>query len=122
MDLPSITGMSNIVPSPNNIHQSLKSLNSLSISHSELRFRYNNYSVWFKEHCLEQLVANGRYSDSLPKGIHFDQFQNQIPKSTACLPQYIDIVNTVGHELLLIGENLVFLLLIPFQKFCSLIA
>jgi len=81
-----------------------------------------NYSVWFKEHCPEHLIANGRYRDSLNKVVHFDQFQKQIPKRTERLPQYIDIVHAVGQELLFIAENFVFLHIIPFQNFCSLIA
>jgi hypothetical protein len=116
MNLPSITGMSNIVRCKTNIHQPLKSFNRLAMSHSVPCSRDNTYSVWFQKYCPEHLIANGRYSNSLTKGVHFDQFQKQIPKGTARMPQYIDIVHTVGQQLLLIAENFYFLLLIPFQK------
>jgi hypothetical protein len=122
MNLTSITGMSNIVPCPTNIRQPLKGFARLANTHSVPCSRDNTYSVWFQKHCPEHLIANGRYSDSLPKGVHFDQLQKQIPKRTTRLHQYIDIVHAVGQGLLLIAENFVFLLLIPFQKLGSLIA
>jgi hypothetical protein len=56
------------------------------------------------------------------KGSILTNFKNKYPKSTACLPQYIDIVHAVRQELLLIAENFVFLLHIPFQNLSSLIA
>jgi len=121
MDLTSITGMCNIVPCPTNICQPLKGFNRLSMSHSVPCSRDNTYSVLFQKHCPEHLIENGWYSFCLPKRVHFDQFQKQIPKRT-CLPQYIDIVHAGGQELLLIAETFIFLLLIPFQKLGLLIA
>ena len=58
MNLPSITGMSIIVPSPTNIQEPLKSFNRLAMSHSVPCSRDNTYSVWFKKHCPELLTAN----------------------------------------------------------------
>jgi len=94
----------------------------LAISHSVRCSRDNTYSVNFQKLCPEHLIANGQYSNSLTKGVHFEKFQKKIPKRTARLPQYIDIVHAEGQELMLIAENFVFLLLIPFQKLGSLIA
>jgi len=104
-DLPSITSMNNIVSRPTNVRQPLKGLNRLAISHSVHSSRYNTYSVCFQKYCPEHVTANWRYSDVLPKWVHFDEIEKQFPKRTACLPQYIDIVHTVGQQPLLSAEN-----------------
>jgi hypothetical protein len=112
MNLPSITGMSIIVPCQTNIRQPLKGFNRLAISHSVPRSRDNTYSVWFQKYCPEHLNENLRYSDSLSIGVNFEQSQKRIPKCAACLLKYIDIVHTVGQKLLLIAEIFVFSFLV----------
>jgi hypothetical protein len=57
----------------------------------------------------------------LPKGVHLDQFKNQIPKSTACLPQYIDVVYAVSQQFLPVVKIFVFNPLIPGRKLGSFI-
>ena len=52
------------------------------------------------------LKSFGRYCDSLPKGVYFHQLKKQIPKCTACLPQYIGIVHAAGQKLFLIAKIL----------------
>ena len=84
-------------------------------------FRDNTYRICFQEHGPEHLVANGKYFNRLPKGVHLDQIQKEIPKSTACLPMYIDDVHAVGHQFLRIVENSVFNPLIPARKLGSFI-
>jgi len=85
-NFPPITGMRNIITRPTSVRQPLKSLNRLTIPHSVAPSRDNNYRIWFQKHGPEHLVANGRYCNDLPEGVHLDQFEKQIPKSTACLP------------------------------------
>jgi len=70
-----ISGRNNIVPRPTNVHQPLKCFNKLAIQHSVKHSRVNTYSVWFRKHCPELVIANGRYRDGLPKRVHFYQFQ-----------------------------------------------
>jgi len=122
MYFPPITGMTNIVSCSTNVRLSLKGFNILAVSLSVPSSRDNTYNIWFQEHRPKHLIANGQYCNGLAKGVYFNQFQKQIPKCAACLPQYIDIISAVGQELLLIAENFVFLLLVPFQKSGSLIA
>jgi hypothetical protein len=121
MYFPPITGMSDIAPGPINVRQPLNGLKRLAVYHSVPRSRDNTYSVRFKKHCPEYLIANGRYRYSLPKWVHLDQFQKQISKRTACLPQYVHIIEAVGQQLFLITKKFVFLLLIPFRKLGSLL-
>jgi len=102
-----ITGMSNIVMPPTNMRQSLKSLNRLAIPHTVAPSWDNTYRIRFLSHSQEHLFANRRYCDSLPKGVHLDHFQKQIPKSTTCLPQYIDVVHSVGQQFFPIVKNFV---------------
>jgi hypothetical protein len=116
MYFPPIIGMSDIAPGPTNVRQPLKGLNRLAVSHSVPRSRDNTYSARFQKHCPEYLIAYGSYRNSLPKWVHLDQIQKQISKSTACLPQYVHIIQAVGQKLFLITEKFVFLLLIPFRK------
>jgi len=116
MYIPPITGMNNIVSRPTNIRPPLKGFNSLAVSYSVPSSRDNTYSIRFQEHRPENLIANGRYCNGLAEWVHFNQFQKQIAKCTACLPQYINIINAVGQELL------IFLFLVPSQKSGSFIA
>jgi hypothetical protein len=122
MLLPPIAGMNNIVPILTNVRQSLNCFNSLSVSHAVTPSRDNIYSVRFQEHGSENLIANGRYFDSLPKGVNVDHFQKQFPERTTCLHQYINVVLALGQELFLIVEGFTSLLLMPFQKLGSLTA
>ena len=98
MNFPRITGVSNIVTRPTNVHQPFKSLNSLAVSHTVAPSRDNTYRIRFQKHGPEHLIANGRYCNGLPRWVHLDQIQKQILKSTARLPQYIDVVHTVGQQ------------------------
>jgi len=99
-----ITGMSNIVTRATIVRQPLRSL-ILVIPHSVAPCYDNTYITWFPKHGTEQLVANGRYFDNSPKGIHLDQFQKEFPKSTACLRQYIEVVCAVCQQILPIVTN-----------------
>jgi len=111
-NFPPTTGMRNITR-PTNVRQPLKSLNRLTIPHTVAPSRDNTYRILLQNHGSEYLFANGRYCNGLPKGLHFDQFQKQISKSTACLPQYIGIVHAVGQQFLPIVKNFVSNPLIP---------
>jgi hypothetical protein len=73
MNIPPIAGMNYIVTSLANVRQPLNCFNRLAVSHAVTHSRDNTYSVRFKELCSENLIANGRFSNSLPKGGHFDQ-------------------------------------------------
>jgi len=50
-----------------------------------------------------------------------EQVQKQIPKSTGCLTQYIDVVHTLGQQFLPIVKNVVFYTLMPGRKLDSFI-
>ena len=89
INFPPITGMNNVVTRPTYVRRPLNSLNRLTIPHTLAPSRDNTYRIWFQKNGTEHLLLKGRYYDSLRKGVHLDQFQIQIPKSTACLPQYI---------------------------------
>jgi hypothetical protein len=102
MYFPPITGMSNIVPCPINVCQPLRDLNRLAVSHKVPRSRDNTYSVRFQKHGPKYLISNGRYCYSLPKWFHLAKFQKQISKSVAFLPQYVNIIEAVGQQLVLI--------------------
>ena len=91
-----------------NIRQPLKSLNNMVVSYLVHRSRDNTSSVRFQKHRPEHVIANGRYSDSVPKGFHCEQFQKQISKCKTFLSHYIEIVHAVGQELLLIAESFLF--------------
>ena len=110
MNLPSISGMIIIFTFPTNIRQALKDFNNLVIFHSVPCSMDDTYSVLSQKHFPEHLIANGGYSVSMTKGFHFDQYQKEIPKPTACVPQYVNIVHAVGEELLLFYK---------FLSFCS---
>ena len=103
-----IYGMNNIVTLLTNVRQALKGFSRLVVSDSGPHSRDNTNSVWLKKDRSEHLIANGRYSYSLPKGVYFNQLQKEIPKCTICLPHYIIIVQVVGKQLLLIAKKLLF--------------
>jgi hypothetical protein len=100
--------------------QPLKTYNRLVVSHTVPISKDNTYSIWDHKHCPENLLENGRYY-SLPIGVHLNQFQKQIPKHTACLPQHMDVIHAVGKQFILIVESFVLLLLVPNKKLGSLI-
>jgi len=77
MNYHSIARISNIVPRPTNICHPFKGFNRLAISLSVSRSRDNIHIVLFQKQCSENLIGNGRYSDGLPKGVHFEQFKNK---------------------------------------------
>ena len=103
---PPITGMSNIITRPTHLSRPLKSMNRLTKPRTVALFRDNTHSIWFQKHGPEHLVANGRYCNGLPKRVQLDQFQKQISKCTACLPQYIDVVQAVSQQFLPIAKTL----------------
>ena len=105
-NFPPVTGMRNITR-PTNVRQPLKRLNRVTIPHTVASSRYNTYRIWCQKHSPEHLIANGRYSNGLPKGVHLDKIKKHIPKSIACLPQCIDVVNAVGQQFLPIFKNYV---------------
>ena len=114
MEFPPITGLNNVSSRPN-IRQPLKILNRLTIPHTLTPSRDNIYSVRFQEHGLEHLIANGQYSYPFPKGVHLNQFQKQISKRAACLPQNIKLVHAIGQQIVLVAEYLTCLYVVPFQ-------
>ena len=115
MEFPPITGLNNVSSRPN-IRQPLKILNRLTIPHTLTPSRDNIYSVRFQEHGLEHLIANGQYSYPFPKGVHLNQFQKQISKRAACLPQYTHVVHARDQQFTFIAKYLTHLLLVPIQK------
>ena len=81
----------------------------------------NTYREGFQNYGTKHLVANGRYWYSLAKAVHLDQFQRQIPKSRACLPQYIYLVHAVNQQFFPIVKILVFYPRITGRKLSSVI-
>jgi hypothetical protein len=59
MYLHPITGMSNIVSRPNNVRQTLNSLNRLAVYLTLAPSLDNTYSMRIQKHGLEHHVANG---------------------------------------------------------------
>jgi hypothetical protein len=88
----------------------LKDCNSLAVFHWYPALR--RISIFIRKLLPENNVANGRYRDNMLKGFHFQQIQKQFPIFSSCLLQFFDTVIALSQELLLIGENCVFLLIL----------
>ena len=104
-----ITGMRNIVARPTNVRQQLKSLNRPTNAQTVSPSRDYTYWIWFQEKDPEEVVR-------------LDQFENSIPKSTACLSRYIEVVLAVGQQFLHIVRNFVLYHVIPDRKLGSFIS
>jgi len=50
------------------------------------------------------------------KGFHLNQFQKQISKRAAFLPQYIHVVHVIGQQFVRVAEYIACFFLVPFQK------
>jgi hypothetical protein len=95
-----------------------KSFKTLAVSHTVTPCWDNTHSARFKKCCMKTLIGNGRNFNWLPKQVHFDQFQKQVPACKTWLPLYIDVILP---ELSLIMETFVLLLPEPSQKLGSLL-
>ena len=60
--------------------------------------------------CSNIRCDNLKFHTFLKADIQYWLVLKQISKSTACLPQYIDVIHAVGQELLVITEKIVFFL------------
>ena len=75
LNLPPISGVSNIVTCLTHVRQPLKCFNSLAVSRTVAPSQDNTHRIRFQEYGSEHLITNGRYCYSLPKGVYLNQFQ-----------------------------------------------